>query len=84
MVLVTKNLNVVHVNDRAWVRTLCFCTPPLGCHVLQALLDSKRRDSALGSLEGKGWAVALPEFKDNLGTHLLGVPQAAELGKHCL
>lgn len=68
------------MNDRAWFGTLCFCTPPLGCYALHGLWDPKRRDSALGSLEGKGWAVTLLEFQDNLGAHLLGVPQA-ELGK---
>lgn len=32
----------------------------------------------------KGRAVTLLEFQDNLGTHLLGVPEAGGPGKHCL
>lgn len=69
------------MNDRAWVRTRCFCTPPLGCYALHGPLDSRRRDAAPGSLEGKDWAVILLQFKGNLGAHLLGVSQAGELGK---
>lgn len=67
------------MNDRAWVRTLYFFTPPLGCCALYGLLDCKRRDSALGSLEGKGWVVALPEFKDNLGVISLVSPRLLSL-----